>query len=153
MYNFNKQLAKGEDSEAKLDTIFALDYIIERVNRDLQRKGIDRIFTRKRTGAVLKIEYKTDWTAAKTGNAFVETVSVDRENKPGWAYSSQADRLIYYIPGDELIYIIAFAILRAQLAAWKKYKTRSIPNDGYNTIGILVPLREFEHIAEQVLPI
>ncbi len=83
MYAFKAQLTKGEQSEAELDTYFAQWYDIQPLDRAQQRQGIDRIFTRKNNGLVFTIEYKTDWMAAKTPNAFVETVSVDTANKPG----------------------------------------------------------------------
>jgi hypothetical protein len=153
MYAFKAQLTKGEQSEAELDAYFAQWYDIQPVDREQQRHGIDRIFTRKDNGLVFTIEYKTDWTAGKTHNAFVETVSVDTANKLGWAYSSQADYLIYYVPGAGLVYIITFVLLRACLPAWRSFPVRKIPNKGYNTIGLLVPLNEFEHIATKVLPL
>lgn len=151
MYAFKEQLAKGEKSENKLDHFFSQWYTIQPVGMDKQRQGIDRIFTNKETGVISKIEYKTDWTAGKTHNAFVETISVDTANKPGWAHSSQADYLFYYVPGDELIYIITFAKLREQMHRWHGFPTRAIPNNGYKTIGILVPLAEFERIAIEVI--
>jgi hypothetical protein len=151
MYDFNEQLTKGEGAERTLDTLFAQWYAIQPVDREQQRRGIDRIFTRKDNGCIFRIEYKTDWTASKTGNGFVETVSVDTANKSGWAHSSQADYLIYYVPGDALVYIIAFANLRARLHCWHGFPLKRIPNQGYNTLGLLVPLDEFERIATQVI--
>lgn len=151
MYAFQEQLAKGEESEDELDQLFGKWYCIQAATMEQQRAGIDRIFTRKDNGHVSKIEYKTDWTAGRTHNAFVETVSVDTNNKPGWAHSSQADYLIYFVPGDCLIYIIAFANLRKRLPYWQKFPTRTIENKGYKTLGILVPLAEFERIATQVI--
>ena len=153
MYDFKKQLAAGEQSEAMLDNFFAQWYSITPVGMAEQRQGIDRIFTRT-DGTTFPIEYKTDWTASKTGNAFVETVSVDTANKPGWAYSSKARYLIYYVPGDGLIYVIEFSKLRSHLRRWEnQYQARSIPNQGYHTKGLLVPLVEFEKIAKQVISI
>ena len=32
---------------------------------------------------------------------------MDTAGKAGWAYNSQADYLVYYIPGDGLIYVLA----------------------------------------------
>jgi hypothetical protein len=151
MYAFKTQLTKGEQSEAALDSFFAQWYIIKPADRAQQRQGIDRIFTRRDNDVALLIEYKTDWTAGKTHNAFVETISVDTAHKPGWAYSSQADYLIYYVPDAALIYTIAFVNLRASLEAWCSFPLRRIPNHGYHTIGLLVPLNEFERIATKVL--
>lgn len=152
-YDFKEQLTAGEKSEKFLDGIFSKDYSVVPVGMDEQRQGIDRIFTRA-DGTTFAIEYKTDWTASRTGNAFVETVSVDTANKPGWAYSSQARYLIYYVPGDSLIYVIEFGRLRVHLQRWvNQYPQRAIPNKGYRTRGLLVPLAEFEKIAKQVISI
>lgn len=155
-YNMSQQLARGEAAERRLDKHFASRFHITPATRAQQRRGIDRIFQQRKTGARHAIEYKTDWTAARTGNAFVETVSVDAQNKPGWAYASRADWLIYYVPGQVrykgTIYMISFAALRAQLPRWTaRYREAPpIPNRGYNTLGILVPLREFARCCQKI---
>lgn len=152
IYDFKQQLTRGASGEKWLDDFFAQWYIIVPATMEQQRQGIDRIFVRKENNAVYRVEYKTDWTASKTGNAFVETISVDATNKPGWAYSSQSDYLIYYIPGDMLIYVIQFLELRGQLPKWcVEFRSRRIPNKGYCTVGLLVPLAEFERIAKEVI--
>lgn len=154
IYDFKTKLAQGEKSEHWLDGFFAQWYIIVPADRTQQRQGIDRIFVRKIDSVVYKVEYKTDWTASKTGNAFVETVSVDTANKPGWAYSSQSDYLIYYLPGDMLIYVIPFSDLRQALPGWcAEFRSRRIPNDGYYTVGLLVPLAEFERVATETISV
>lgn len=151
-YGFRTQLAIGQANETKLDAFFERWYVITPATMEQQRQGVDRIFTRRDTGEVFKIEYKTDYTAAGTGNAFVETISVDVDRKPGWAITSQARILLYYVPGPEVVYVIQFAQLRRQLARWEEiYPVRSIPNRGYHTHGLLVPLLEFERIAKQVI--
>ena len=77
---------------------------------------------------------------------------MDTQNKPGWAKSSQADYLVYYVPDDELVYVMKMKKMREHLNEWmSRYPERKIPNQGYNTIGVLVPLKEFEKHAEQVL--
>lgn len=152
MYKFQEQLAIGEENEMKLDSFLAKWFDIDRVSQEGQRQGIDRLFTRRDNKVTYRVEYKTDFTASRTGNAFIETVSVDTQQKPGWALHSQADFLIYFLPLDGLIYAIRMPQLRAQLVSWKaRYPLRSIPNKGYSTIGLLVPLRELERLAVQVL--
>ena len=127
MYKFDEQLSKGQAAEKKLDSLFSDTYVIQEAEME-------------------------DWRAAKTGNAFVETVSVDTQNKPGWAKSSQADYLVYYVPDDELVYVMKMKKMREHLNEWmSRYPERKIPNQGYSTIGVLVPLKEFEKHAEQVL--
>jgi len=150
-YDFRTQLATGEEAERRLDAWFAHWYAIEPATMDQQRQGIDRIFTRRDTGRAFKVEYKTDSRASATGNAFVETVSVDTTGKAGWAYTSQADMLLYYVPVSEVIYVIQMTSLRRHLPRWQQqYPARRIPNQGYCTHGLLVPLDEFERIAQRV---
>jgi len=150
-YNFDNQLALGESGAAFLDTYFARWFSIERASRDDQRQGIDRYFTTRNQKQRLGVEYKTDAAASRTGNAFIETISVDTTGKPGWVHSSKADYLFYYLPRDGVIYMLKMATIRQQLAYWEAhFPTRHVPNNGYHTVGILVPLREFERCAEAV---
>lgn len=150
-YDFTTQLADGESGEDYLDRKFSRWYTIRPATRLEQRQGIDRWYTRIRNGETFAVEYKTDRTAGRTGNAFIETVSVDTANKPGWAYTSQARYLIYRIPDPEAIYIIPMAEIRYRVDKWRAtYPERTIPNDTYNTIGTLVPLDEIERIAAAV---
>lgn len=152
LYEMNGQLQKGEAAETQLDQHFADRFQIVPATREQQRQGIDRLFTHRETAKSYTIEYKTDWTAGRTGNAFVETVSVDMEGIPGWAYSSQADWLAYYVPGNATIYLIRFTHLRVQLPQWLRTCKAAppIPNRGYHTLGILVPLTEFAQAASRI---
>jgi len=153
-YTFDTQKARGDAGESFLDQVFATDYEVCPATRQEQRQGIDRIFTHRRTSKRLAVEYKTDYKAAHTGNAFVETISVDTVGKAGWAYSSAADYMIYYVPGDEVIYVIALEVLRRELPRWaREYPLRAAQNEGYATHGILVPLDEFERHAEAVISV
>jgi len=48
--------------------------------------------------------------------------------------------------------VIQMDRLKGKVDLWKeRHATRSIPNRGYNTIGVLVPLREFEQLAITVI--
>jgi hypothetical protein len=148
-YPFHTQQAQGEAGEAVLDRFFSRWYRIIPASAQHQRRGIDRVFvagTRR-----IAVEYKSDSTAARTGNAFVETVSVDTAGKPGWVYTSQADFLVYFIPPDDLVYVLRPATLRKALPGWlRRYPVRAIPNAGYHTHGVLVPLDEFERLAQAI---
>lgn len=148
-YQLYTQLKQGEGYEARLDTFFREQgFRISAVNRDMQRKGIDRVFYRERDAEIFTVEYKADSLAGKTGNAFIETVSVDTAAKPGWAYSSQASVLVYLVTEPETIYWISMARLRRQLPRWEvTYPKRQAQNEGYQTHGLLVPLDELERIA------
>ena len=151
MYSMDEQLAIGEEGEKFLDIYFAMSYNIRESTELEQREGIDRVFTKDNIEHT--VEYKTDYTAGKTGNAFIEMVSVDTRNIKGWALTSRADWLFYYVPYRHVIYIIAFPILRKWLGEWKsKYKiSPKVPNERYNSEGLLVPLMEMERISESVI--
>lgn len=152
IYDFRTQLQEGQRAEILIDHLLEANFRIERATREQQRQGIDRILTHWQTGQVWRAEYKADLQAQSTGNAFVETISVDKELKLGWAITSEADLLFYYIPGDGLIYILKFEALRMNLPRWiRRYPFRTIRNRGYATHGILVPLHEFEVLAEEVV--
>ncbi len=152
-YQFQTQLRDGITGEEYLDQHFAPYYTIQPASPAEQRQGIDRWYTRRTNNERFAVEYKTDHTAGRTGNAFVETVSVDIASKLGWAYTSRARYLIYRIPDPETIYIIPMAQIRYLVDAWRiRYPERRIPNQSangnqYNTVGTLVPLTEFEKIA------
>lgn len=150
-YSFNGQLQSGEQGEVFLDEYFARWFILEPASPAEQRQGIDRFFTTRNRKRRFAVEYKTDNVAARTGNAFIETISVDVINKPGWAYTSQAEYLLYYVPGKAVVYMMPMAAIRRCLALWlEHFPHRQIPNNGYNSYGLLVPLGEFERYAEGV---
>lgn len=152
IYDFKKQLRSGQTHEHFLDEYCRQWFEIREATYQEQRQGIDRGFTHKDNGALHTVEYKADTTASRTGNAFVETISVDTANKAGWAYTSKADWLLYYLPQDGLIYFWEFAKFRLHLPRWvRQFPTRAIPNKGYKTHGILVPLDEFEQHANKVI--
>lgn len=151
-YDMRQQLKQGESAERYIDSLFCDEFAIRPATRQQQRMGIDRVFTRRRDGREWKVEYKADKTAARTGNTFVETVSVDTRNKLGWAYTCQADFIMYYIVGRGPLYILRPRDIKGKIGNWqRRYPQRRIPNNGYHTVGVLVPLHEFERLAVQIL--
>lgn len=155
-YRFKDSHRSGVRGEQTLDAAFSPRFEIQSATAEQQRQGIDRIYTDRETGESFTVEIKSDWTAVRTGRAFIETVSVDRENKPGWAYTSQADILLYFIPPMLLVYVFRLEKLRLHLPLWERvYPQRSIPNSGkhsdYFTKGLLVPLWELEEICESTV--
>ena len=152
VYQMGRQLARGEEAERQLDAHFADRFVIIPATREQQRQGIDRVFTQRKSGKPYLIEYKTDWTAGRTNNAFIETISVDTLNIPGWAYSSTAEWLIYFVPHRKQIYIAHFAKLRESLEDWiKQYgPAKAIPNQDYHTWGVPVPLDKFVKCCSKV---
>lgn len=85
VHQFADKLREGMAHEATLDSVFRrMGYTVEPVGMDAQRRGVDRLMVSPGTRRVVRVEYKADSVASRTGNAFIETVSVDTANKPGW---------------------------------------------------------------------
>ncbi|MDQ3562708.1 MAG: hypothetical protein M3436_00735 [Pseudomonadota bacterium] len=147
-HSFQAKLRQGEAVERDLDEHFSERYSIRRVSMDDQRNGIDRVFTDRESGERFRVEYKADWRATDTGNAFIGTVSVDTTGVQGWALTSQADWVVYALPPLRKYLLIRLAELRAALTEWcENYPTAGAKNRDYTTHGVLVPLMEFAKLA------
>lgn len=151
IHEFGDSLEYGEQMEKKLDSYFQQWFDIATVTLDLQKLGVDRIFTKKVTGERFSVEYKSDRMAGKTGNAFIETVSVRKDRKIeklGWAHTSIAQRILYYVPETQLVYILDTVQVRDLLVEWqKKYRSMTADNGDYEGEGVLVPMDEINKIA------
>lgn len=153
VYRFGTQQAMGAKGEQTLDEFFSQQYVVIEVSPEEQRQGFDRLFYGFAEGNY-RVEYKTDHVAAASGNAAVELASVERDGhviSPGWAYTSQADWLMYYLPERSQVYQIDMTDVRRYLPIWLQfYRQRTVPNPDYHTRVLLVPLMEFERIAIRV---
>lgn len=151
VHGFGQKLIQGIEAEKILDAHLAQDFEVRPVSREQQRHGIDRCLIDGKGRAWL-VEYKADWVASRTGNAFIETVSVDRESKPGWVHTCQADYLFYYLPNDLLVYVFTPRKLRARVKRWETvYQVAEAHNEGYKSRGVLVPLHELEKSANHII--
>lgn len=138
VYNFKTQLEIGYHGEAFLDDYFRGRGVQVEVVDDLdtQRRGIDRYF--RMDGWDYSVEYKTDLTAGRTGNAFLEMV-VDK--KAGWVMRTQADFVAYFVPGDRIIYLFRPNVLREQLPGYiNVLEWKTIRNDRFVAFGMVLPL-------------
>lgn len=144
-YQFGQQLSVGAMHEGEIDrfAVSILHVKIRPATPEQQCMGIDRIWAR-RDGRQQSVEYKADIAAARTGNLFVETVSVDAAGRPGWAYTSLAQLLVQYVPGLARVIISRMMTVKERLPGWlASYPLQPVPNEGYNTVGVLVPLEIF----------
>ena len=156
IFDFQTQLKQGFEGEAEITAyLTAQGWHCTKSTRDQERQGIDLISTKNLESRT--IEIKTDHCATKTGNAFIETVSVKQGNriiKQGWAYTCQADFLFYYLPLDLIAYVYQPSVLQTYVELWgRKYRQVSVPNKGYITQGIIVPLWELENTAIEIINI
>lgn len=152
-----EQFRNGKGVEQFLDGYFRrLGYVIHQTTPYQERALClgDREFTRG--GERLFIEYKSGIQTYYTGNVFLETISVDTTNTPGWVYTCQAD-LIYYaclLNGKILVFLPEF--LRANIddlkQRFKEVKTGKKQNQNYDTHGVIVPLDYAEKfLAEKII--
>jgi len=149
VHRWQESLESGLKDETVLDGYFKQWYDIAPASETQQRDGIDRIFTCRETGRRFTVEYKADGVAVRTGNAFVETWSVAEDDRRGWAYTSCAQMLIYFVPQSGAVYMASMLQIKEMLKEWAAtYKEKSVKNSGkngnpYTTKGLPVPLPEF----------
>lgn len=90
------------------------------------------------------IEYKSGVQTFYTGNVFLETVSVDTDNKLGWVYTCQADFIFYAAILNRRVLMIKPAVLREKIdylkTQFREVKTSKGQNATYCTHGLIVPL-------------
>jgi hypothetical protein len=147
MYRFQTQRNRGYEGEKMLDGVFSRFFNVRRATASQQRDGIDRVMVGKEHGQQITVEYKTDYTAASSGNAFVE---IAFDGRPGWAHTSQADFIAYCVPGKHT-YIVRPQTLRTHLSEWEgRFEKRTVLNAGYTATGLIVPLAYLAEIAEAI---
>tara|TARA_X000000368_G_C22910590_1_gene658370 strand:- start:196 stop:747 length:552 start_codon:yes stop_codon:yes gene_type:complete len=162
VHDWDDRLTAGESGEELLDELMREELGVEilRVTMPLQKLGLDRVLVSDRPKndqlRLTSVEYKSDYVGAKTKNCFVEMVSVVERNKLGWAYTSNAEFLVHWIPAPEsLAYVVPFRRLRRELDRWREdYQSRTVtsrdPETGieWHTAGLIVPMHEYERIAQ-----
>lgn len=152
VHTFDKSFKSAKLYEAELDKHFGQTFRITPASPEQERLGIDRFFEHHHSGVRYSVEYKTDHKTPETGNVFIETMSVDTHGKRGWAYTSTAQVLIYFIPGHEYALRADMTAIKNRLVEWAVYPQASAWNRGrggeyYKTLGRLVPLEEFRRVC------
>lgn len=143
------QFKNGKDVEAWLDKYFKLRGWSITQTTPYQERVLclgDRHF--RKNGRAYRVEYKSGIQTFYSGNIFLETVSVDATNRPGWVYSCKADYILYAALLNKKILVFLPDKLRGQMemlkARFREVATKHHQNDGYNTHGVIVPLKYAE---------
>ena len=90
---------------------------------------------------ILHEQRESDWKAAVSSNMFLETVSVDTYDIPGWAYTSIAQYLLYFIPPANIFYMLPMAEIKRKLSDWLVGRNPiRVRNREYSAYGVLLPL-------------
>ncbi len=155
-HDFGARLGEGERAERHLDAFFrSRGVLVTMATQAQQHFGIDRIFQSGTSTST--IDYKADTRMAQTRNAFVETISVNRPPerlKLGWAITSRADHIIYYVPPWNKLWRIPLHSVRLILPEWlERFATRAAFNQDYETLGVIVPFDVFTTLATEVLDV
>lgn len=154
VHKFQDSLKVGNKGEALLDKHFSKKFHITEVDRETQMLGVDRIFEHKEKEHRCSVEYKTDAREADTGNVFIEIWSNKEAGKRGWAYTSLAQWLYFYLPGSNECCVIEMTALKQQLAYWRDtYRRVTVRNPNYTTIGIVVPSAIFKEVCYDIIKI
>jgi hypothetical protein len=135
-----------------LDEWLSAEYLVREATTEEQWRGIDRFLADGEN--TYTVDYKCDEKWKGTGNVFVEITSNQKTGRAGWALTSEADWLMYFLTPARVL-ALRFETLRRDLPAWqKRYPIRSARNEeGYITVGVCVPVRVVEVIAEYAVDI
>jgi hypothetical protein len=143
------------DVEQWLDAYFARHgFQIEKTSAHQERVEClgDRIFTKN--GKAQYIEYKSGIQTFYTGNIFLETVSVDSQNKPGWMFTCKADWIIYAALLNNIILFFYPPYLRENAEILRR-EFREVSthnqNETYKTWGLVVPLEKAKKLATKII--
>lgn len=157
IYSFEKQLEKGKEWERKvfltLQRVMRESYIVTYLpdNKEFQSAGFDMSIYCKDTDTIMLLEIKTDFQSHKTGNAFLETISVSRRGiieKEGWVNTSKADAIMYLIPGMQKAIFLHMNDLRDILKSSSiPYPFRECKNQDYSSYGFLVPIKKLMEVG------
>jgi hypothetical protein len=142
IYNFHDQLHKGVSGEQRLNLYFSKWFDIK---PPAHRNGqTDRIFVSKIEKRRFHIQYKCDEHTKKTGNVFLETVSVDYNNTPGWLYTYDDELKLIYYAVPKIIYFADMGVIKSHyIPIVNQYREVPVLNEEYITRGILVPIGDF----------
>ena len=157
IHDFQACRAVEDRWSAKLDDWLAESYPMRPATMEEQWRGMDRLVrvALDEDGLEVGVDYKCDERAARTGNAFIETVSNDVSGRKGWALTTEADWVFYFVVPDRVFGLRADK-LRAAIPDWqRRFPTRAARNVGrdgrpFRTLGVCVPLKEVAAVAEWV---
>lgn len=149
VHAFDVSLARGLRHEQELDRIYGSDFNITEATPSEQRRGIDRWF--EQLGRRFSVQYKADDRAADTGNGFIEIQHIGFSYVAfGWLITCRADWLAFYLPPSEVLWFRPNRLRKAAVDTWlKHYPIRSATNAEYQTIGLVVPLRELRKLSKE----
>jgi hypothetical protein len=148
-HHFRASLEAGKAAEALLDAHYAKSCSISPAPLAEDRAGVDRYF--ETPGGRVSVQYKCDWKAGETGNAFLELLSSVERGTLGWALTDGADWLVYLLPHADRALLLKRKAWAERIGAWAATcRLARVTNDGWHSVGLLVPLAEWEQLASRI---
>jgi hypothetical protein len=142
VHKFADSKREGDKGEEQQDAFYRKWFHIDPVDLPTDKKGIDRRFRARHCPYEWNVQYKLDRRAQSSGNLAIEVVSVTTSGKAGWAILCGADVISVVLPEHKKYYLLSVTLLRMWVPAWLlKYPIRPSPNDGYETMNLLVPCK------------
>lgn len=151
LHDFRESLSVGEHAEKRLRMWLLKKYGIftEPATVAQQRSGIDFEMRDHFCDWIGFGEVKFDVAAKKTGNVFVETTSNTTTGKDGWVFTSRSDCLFYVVDGVGIYQTTCKELVKMlDVVTAGNYKTGRARNNGYDSVGVLVPLKTFSEWAK-----
>lgn len=144
---FYQSLEKGEKGEE-----IAIDYLSNKFNfLEFMRVNkidrymdvdIDAIVGDRDDGGAFALEIKCDETNYKSNNLFVEFISSEKYNTPGWLHKSNADYIAYMFKNKGMFIMCKLDDLK-ELISKHKYKTgKAYDKNKKVSIGYLIPVED-----------
>lgn len=145
-YSFEEMRQQEREDAIRLDEIMAAWFEVQPATESQDKGGVDRWFVHRKSGHRISVQYKCDRKAESSGNAFIELVSVNgRPPTPGWAWNPKAELLLYFLPLSRQVYFVSPTKLYEYTMFWcTKNGQKLTPNEGYETIGVTIPLKTLE---------
>jgi hypothetical protein len=150
VHDWQRTLNLERKGEFVLDALFGSKFIIVQATKAHQLKQkIDRFLVHNTDGRLIyRVDYKTDFRAAETGNLAIEHISVQKEDHieaMGWIHTTIADLIVYYVPGFDTVYVMKVKPIRERYSEIQQFplkKTGSSRNGRflYNTYNYCVPI-------------
>lgn len=150
MYDFKEQVEKQERIFEAFNFWLLNRSTVERVECATRAEDLAGVDLWIYNPDKMSMQVKIDFIGHSTGNMAYEIVSQayvgEGEAKLGWGLKlSGIDYLAYILAETGLITIYSAPDLQARvLTLYKTYRTFAASNPNYLTLGVLVPLREFE---------
>ena len=122
-------------------SVETVSYGANKINRELQEKGVDKII-RCSNGNVFTIDEKK--RRKDYGDILIELWKNKEQHKLGWLFYSQCDYIVYAVIGADKIYLLPTLLLQM---AWKtngtnwlkQYPLKKADNIYYKTVNIAIP--------------